>query len=48
MTGTVKRSLGVGAVSINMTVMGVETVVRCQGAGEAFVDICKDGETIIQ
>jgi len=40
MTGTVERSLGVGAVSIKVTVMGVVFVVYRQSSGLTLVDIC--------
>ena len=41
MTGTVERSLGVGAVSINMTVMGVVIVMYRESLRLTLVDIYK-------
>jgi len=42
MTGTVERSLGVGTVSINMTVMGVVFVVYCKGCSFTLADVWND------
>ena len=42
MTGTVERSLGVGTVGINMTVMGVVTVIRGKCFDMAFVYVYVD------